>query len=122
MSKSIMKRSANGGRDPETGQFTKGWKATPGRPRGSKDKLQRDFVEALTDDFAQRGIEAIERVRTEDPASYLRIIAQILPRDMNLNHDAVASASAFFARVKQRYDGLIDCSVADQFEDDPDDA
>jgi hypothetical protein len=56
-----------------------------GRRRGSRNKLGEDFLHALAEDFERHGTEAIERVRIEKPEAYLKVIASLLPRDLNLN-------------------------------------
>jgi len=56
-----------------------------GRPKGSRNKLGEEFLAALHDDFAAHGRTAIERVREEKPADYMKVIASILPKDLNLN-------------------------------------
>jgi hypothetical protein len=43
------------------------------------------FIEALAEDFEKYGAEAIERVRIEKPEAYLKVIASLLPKDLNLN-------------------------------------
>jgi hypothetical protein len=57
----------------------------PGRPRGSRNKLGEAFIAALAEDFAEHGPAVIERVRIEKPEAYLKVIASLLPRDLNLN-------------------------------------
>jgi hypothetical protein len=56
-----------------------------GRRRGSRNKLGEDFLHALAEDFERHGTEVIERVRIEKPEAYLKVIASLLPRDLNLN-------------------------------------
>jgi len=58
---------------------------SPGRPRGSRNKLGEAFIEALKDDFEAHGKEAIEKTRTEKPDAYLKVIASLMPKDVNLN-------------------------------------
>jgi hypothetical protein len=55
------------------------------RRKGSRNKLGEDFIQALADDFERHGVEAIERVRIEKPEAYLKVIASLLPKDLNLN-------------------------------------
>lgn len=43
------------------------------------------FLQALHDDFAEHGETAIQAVRAEKPDQYLKVIASILPKEMNLN-------------------------------------
>lgn len=71
-------------KDPESGRFLTG-NIGGGRSKGSRNKLGEAFVEALHDDFDKHGIAAIETVRTEKPDQYLKVIASILPKDLNVN-------------------------------------
>src|SRR6188472_4106401 len=57
-----------------------------GRPKGSRNKLSDDFVAALYDDFQDHGSAAIAACRAEKPDVYVRVIAGLLPKDVNLNH------------------------------------
>jgi hypothetical protein len=43
------------------------------------------FIQALNEDFERHGAEVIERVRIEKPEAYLKVIASLLPKDLNLN-------------------------------------
>jgi hypothetical protein len=66
--------------------FGPGNNANPtGRPKGSRNKLGELFVQALQDDFAEHGIAAIQLVRAEKPDQYLKVIASIMPKDLNIN-------------------------------------
>jgi hypothetical protein len=60
-------------------------KGNPGRPKGARNKLGEAFLEAMLEDFTQHGTAAIEVVRAEKPDQYLKVIASILPKEMNLN-------------------------------------
>lgn len=53
-----------------------------GRKRGSRNKLGEAFIEALCDDFDQYGVQAIQKVREEDTAAYLRVIAKVVPQEV----------------------------------------
>jgi hypothetical protein len=55
-----------------------------GRPAGSRNKLQADFVNALQEDFSEHGIGVIRIVRGEKPVEYLKIVASILPKELLL--------------------------------------
>jgi hypothetical protein len=39
----------------------------------------------LAEDFAKHGPAVIEKVRTDKPDAYLKVIAGLLPKDLNLN-------------------------------------
>jgi len=71
-------------KDTETGRFVTG-NSGGGRPKGSRNKLGEAFIEALHDDFQVHGVEAIQTVRERKPEQYLRVIASIMPKDINLN-------------------------------------
>lgn len=62
-----------------------------GRPKGARNKLGEAFVKALHEDFEQHGIAAVERVRDEKPDHYLKVIASLLPKEIEVG-DNFASA------------------------------
>jgi hypothetical protein len=67
-------------------KWQKGVSANPaGRPKGARNKLGEAFIQALHDDFEEHGIAAIQTVRAEKPDQYLKVIASLLPKDVNLN-------------------------------------
>lgn len=55
----------------------------PGRPKGSRNKLGEAFIEALHDDFKEHGAKTIEAVRIEKPDQYLKVVASIIPQEVN---------------------------------------
>ena len=55
-----------------------------GRLKGSRNRLQGDFLRALAQDFAEHGEGVIKVVRMERPAEYVRIIASLMPRELVL--------------------------------------
>jgi hypothetical protein len=69
-------------RDEQSGRFLPGNNGGPGRPRGSRHRLSEDFLSAIADDFTVHGIEAIKRVREEDPCTYIRVVASLLPKEI----------------------------------------
>jgi hypothetical protein len=78
------------GNPPVEHRFQRG---NPGRPKGSRNKLSEAFVLALHDDFAAHGQQVIEMVRKEKPDAYLRVVASLVPRDLNLSFDPLAELS-----------------------------
>jgi len=56
-----------------------------GRPKGARNALGEAFIEAMHEDFKENGVAAIIAVRTEKPDQYLKVIASILPKDLNVN-------------------------------------
>jgi hypothetical protein len=55
-----------------------------GRRQGSKNRFSSEFVEALAADFAKHGAELIAKVRHDDPAAYMRVCAQLVPKEFLL--------------------------------------
>ena len=70
--------------DPETGRFVAGNNGG-GRPKGSRNKLGEAFVRDMQADWEQHGVATIARVREERPQDYLKVVASILPKDLNVN-------------------------------------
>jgi hypothetical protein len=64
-----------------------------GRPKGSKNKLHRAFIEALTKDFEENGDKAIRQCRVTQPGKYLALIASTLPREFFFEHNTVGQLS-----------------------------
>src|SRR6476646_3741242 len=56
-----------------------------GRPIGSRNKFSEDVIQAFALDWAAGGPEAIARVRVQDPSTYMRVVASILPKDILVN-------------------------------------
>lgn len=68
-----------------------------GRQKGSRNKLSEAFLSAMLEDFNQAaetqgisaGKEAIARVRKEDPSTYLRVIGQLMPKEVHIKEDVL---------------------------------
>lgn len=72
-------------KDERNGRFLPGNNGGTGRPKGARNKLGEAFLDALHEDFNEHGQAAIVQVRIEKPDQYLKVIASILPRDLNVN-------------------------------------
>lgn len=64
-----------------------------GRPKGSRNKLGEAFLAAMHEDFEKHGVAVIEKVREEKPDQYLKVIASILPKELNVNTNALGEMS-----------------------------
>lgn len=66
-------------------QFKPGNNANPGgKPVGARNALQGDFMRALAEDFATHGVKAIEETRESQPAQYLKIVASLMPKELEI--------------------------------------
>lgn len=68
----------------EKGRFVAGNSGSGGRPRGARAKLGEAFLQAMQEDFAKHGVVAVEAVRVEKPDQYLKVIASILPKEIEM--------------------------------------
>lgn len=47
----------------------------------------------MHEDFEKHGVAVIEKVREEKPDQYLKVIASILPKELNVNTNALGEMS-----------------------------
>jgi len=69
--------------DPKTGRFLSG-NIGGGRKKGARSKLGEAFLEDMLANWQENGAETIEVVRTEKPDQYLKVVASILPKELNI--------------------------------------
>jgi len=63
--------------------FKPGQSGNPaGRPKGARSRLGEDFLNALRDDFAEHGVEVVKKVRAKKPEVYLKIVADLMPKEL----------------------------------------
>src|SRR5262245_29559056 len=58
-----------------------------GRRAGSRNRLTAKFLEALAADFEEGGAAAIKVCRIEHPDRYTAIIANLMPRSLEIEHN-----------------------------------
>jgi hypothetical protein len=80
-----------------------------GRPKGARNRLGTQFLEALEADFNQFGSQAIALVREKKPDVYMRVVADLLPKEANIN---VEAGEAFVNLWRKISDGLGDELIA----------
>jgi hypothetical protein len=69
------------------GRFAKGSSGNPGgSPEATRRAFNKDFLVALARDFQAHGEQVLARVRRESPASYLKVCAMLVPREMKVEH------------------------------------
>jgi hypothetical protein len=84
-----------------------------GRPRGSRNRLASEFLEALLKDFKEGGAAAIKVARIEDPVRYLAVMASLMPKELAVEHSQFGELSddevaALLEHVKEARAKLID--------------
>jgi hypothetical protein len=55
-----------------------------GRPLGSRNRLTHALVADLTASWEKHGPAVLERLRIDDPATYARLAASLVPKEMNV--------------------------------------
>jgi hypothetical protein len=85
-----------------------------GRPKSARNKLTEDFLSAVAEDFEKHGKEALKTVREEDPSTYLRVVAQIIPKEAELN---IKGDDAFVALWQKVSSGAL-ADLIDKMESD----
>jgi hypothetical protein len=56
-----------------------------GRPKGPRNKLSEEFLSILCADFEEHGAVAMVTMRENDPSSYVKVVAGLVPKDMIVN-------------------------------------
>jgi hypothetical protein len=77
-----------------------------GNPHGNRYRtrhlLNQEFMQALLLNFRHQGKKAIEKVARNQPAAYLKILALLVPREMQIEHTN---------RIKQMTDEQIEAAI-----------
>ena len=96
--------------------FQKGQPKLGGRGKGVRNRLSNALLEALAKDFEEFGEEAVRITRVERPAEYLKIVAGIMPKELEITDsrlkeidDSELDYLIEFARQRRLTAGDTDC-------------
>lgn len=76
-----------------------------GRPKGARSKLSEQFLKDLLEDWNKSGASALEAVRLDKPEVYVKVVAELLPKEVEVKaehevtHRAVSSTSQWLERL-----------------------
>ena len=75
------------------GKFAPGWSGNPGGSlEATRRSFNKDFLLVLAADFKKHGAAAIEKVRKQQPAAYMKICALLVPRELQVEHSGGVKA------------------------------
>ncbi len=67
-------------------RFKPGQSGNPaGKPKGARHKLQEDFLRDVQEAWETRGSEAIKGMIAEKPADFVKMVAGLMPKDIQFN-------------------------------------
>lgn len=74
----------------EATQFKPGHTFGKGRPKGSRNKLSESFISDLVNEWREHGAEVLRIVRMEEPATLLKVVASVIPKEIEITPNALA--------------------------------
>ena len=96
-----MSETSIEGRDTK-GRFVAGNGGNGGRRPGARNKLGESFIADLRDVWESHGKQALIDCAQTEPAQFVRVLASLMPKDINLSVavDAGEFASTFRAALQ----------------------
>jgi hypothetical protein len=77
-------------------------------------KVSESFLADLADDWEMHGKLVLEKVRADDPSTYLRVLSAIAPKQVELG--MTDSLADFLLQLNEKKPNVIDGSIADEAE------
>ena len=79
----MARKSETPAKDEKTGRFVTG-NIGGGRKKGSRNKLGEAFCDDVYAEWQEHGRQALIDMREEKPGDFVKVVAGILPKEMNL--------------------------------------
>lgn len=100
--------------DKQDTRFKPGQSGNPaGRPKGARAKLGEEFLLTLYADYKEHGESVVAEVRETKPDVYLKVIASILPREIELGEETQDVLATLLGRVDGRTRTIVPaCDVS----------
>jgi hypothetical protein len=103
-------------------RFKPGQSGNPGgKPVGARNRITALFLNTLAADFEEHGAKAIQECREHDPGTYVKVVASLLPKevDLGINRLEEMSTSDIIAAVSALSGYLAASEAADGTESPP---
>lgn len=78
-----------------------------GKAIGSRNRLTKQFLLALAKDFDQHGEDAIRRCREEKPETYIRVIAALCPKEVEIKRPLQEMEDAELLAAVRALEGFL---------------
>ena len=83
------------------------------RAKGVRNRLSHSFLEALQKDFAEHGEEAIRICRIEKPNEYVKIVAGLMPKELEITNNTLteiddSELTGFIEYVRLQLEGRVE--------------
>ena len=85
----------------ENGRFLPGNNGGTGRPKGSRNKLGEAFIADVLDAWQEHGQAAILEMRHDSPTAFVRMVAQILPKVIQVDDVRDLSDEELYRRIAE---------------------
>lgn len=82
--------------------FKPGQSGNPaGRPKGARSKLSESFLSDALDAWGRNGKVALEAMATDKPGDFAKMIAGIIPKEVDMEHSGSVSVNPVQALMEE---------------------
>ena len=73
-----------------------------GRPKGARNLIADQFIADLHTEWQAHGADTLSKARKADPVAFIKIVAGLLPKDINLNVSAAERFGQIIEHIEQQ--------------------